>query len=64
MGGCCARQQELIIDKKNCFQYSSDEVIKINPVIKPELNLERKKSTMKDEEIQLAKIILALKKNF
>jgi hypothetical protein len=64
MGGCCARQQELIIDKKNCFQYSSDEVIKINPVIKPELNLERKKSTMKDEEIQLAKIILALKKIF
>ncbi len=64
MGGCCARQQELYFDKNNCFQYSSEEVIKINPAVKPKLILERKKSTAKDEEIQLSKIICALKKIF
>ena len=64
MGGCCARQQELYFDKNNCFQYSSEEVIKINPAVKPKLILEREKSTLKDEEIQLSKIICALKKIF
>ena len=44
MGGCCARKQEVYFDKKNCFQYPNDEIIKINPVVKPELKLERKKN--------------------
>ncbi len=64
MGGCCARQQEVFFDKTNCFQYSTDEVIKINSVVKPELKLERKKSASREEEIQLSKIISELKKIF
>ena len=43
MGGCCARQQEVYFDKKNCFQYSTDEIIKIKSVIKPELNSDKKR---------------------
>ena len=62
MGGCCARQQELYFDKNNCFNYSTDDIIKINPIIKPELKLERKKETTKEEEIELSKIINELKK--
>lgn len=64
MGGCCARQQELYFDKKNCFHYSTDEVIKVNPITKPELKLERKITNIKEEEIQLSKIINDLKKIF
>ena len=64
MGGCCARQQELYFDKKNCFQYSTDDIIKISQVVKPELNLERKKQNVKEEELQLSKIIIELKKIF
>ena len=64
MGGCCARQQEVYFDKKNCFNYSTDEVIKINAIVKPELKLERKKENVKEEEIQLGKIIIELKKIF
>ena len=62
MGGCCARQQELYFDKNNCFNYSTDDIIKINVAIKPELKLERKKETTKEEEIELSKIINELKK--
>ena len=64
MGGCCARQQEVYFDKKNCFNYSTDEVIKINAIVKPELKLERKKENVKEEESQLGKIIIELKKIF
>ena len=64
MGGCCAREQEVYFDKKNCYQYSKDEVLKINPLIKPELKLERKKENIKQEEMQLLKIINELKKIF
>ena len=64
MGGCCARKQEVYFDKKNCFQYPNDEIIKINPVVKPELKLERKKTNVIEEEIQLSKIIISLKKIF
>ena len=64
MGGCCAREQEVYFDKKNCYQYSKDEIIKINPLIKPELKFERKKANIKTEEIQLSKIINELKKIF
>ena len=62
MGGCCARPQELYFDKNNCFNYSTDDIIKINPIIKPELKLERKKETTKEEEIELSKIINELEK--
>ena len=62
MGGCCARQQELYFDKSNCFNYSTDDIIKINAIIKPELILERKKDNSKEEEIELSKIINELKK--
>ena len=64
MGGCCARQQEVYFDKNNCFNYATDEVIKINAIVKPELKLERKKENTKEEEIQLSKIIVELKKIF
>ena len=64
MGGCCARQQELYFDKNNCFYNATDEVIKINAIVKPELKLERKKENAKEEEIQLGKIIVELKKIF
>ena len=64
MGGCCARQQEVYFDKNNCFNYATDEVIKINAIVKPELKLERKKENAKEEEIQLSKIIVELKKIF
>ena len=64
MGGCCARQQEVFFDKTNCFQYSTDEVIKINSTVKPELKIERKKTNSNEEEIQLSRIISELKKMF
>ncbi len=31
MGGCCARQQDMNFDKLNSFQYSVDDLIRINP---------------------------------
>lgn len=61
MGGCCARQQEVYFDKKNCFQYSTDEIIKIKSVIKPELNSDKKKVNIKVEDLQLVKIINNIK---
>lgn len=64
MGGCCARQQEVYFDKKNCFQYSTDEIIKIKSVIKPELNSDKKKGNIKVEDLQLAKIINNIKNKY
>ena len=64
MGGCCARQQEVYFDKKNCFQYSTDEIIKIKSVIKPELNSDKKKGNIKVEDLQLAKIIINIKSKY
>jgi hypothetical protein len=64
MGGCCARQQEVYFDKKNCFQYSTDEIIKIKSVIKPELNSDKKKVNIKVEDLQLAKIINNIKNKY
>jgi len=64
MGGCCARQQEVYFDKKNCFQYSTDEIIKIKSVIKPELNSDKKKGNIKVEDLQLAKIINNIKSKY
>ena len=64
MGGCCARQQEVYFDKKNCFQYSTDEIIKIKSVIKPELNSDKKKGNIKIEDLQLAKIINSIKNKY
>ena len=64
MGGCCARQQEVYFDKKNCFQYSTDEIIKIKSVIKPELNSDKKKGHIKVEDLQLAKIIINIKNKY
>ncbi len=64
MGGCCARQQEVYFDKKNCFQYSTDEIIKIKSVIKPELNSDKKKGNIKVEDLQLAKIIINIKNKY
>ena len=61
MGGCCTRQQEIYFDKNNCYQYSSDEIIKINAIVKPELNFDKKKTNEKIEDIQLSKIINTLK---
>ena len=63
MGGCCARQQEVFFDKTNCFQYSTDEVIKINSAVKPELKIDRKTNS-NEEEAQLSRIISELKKMF
>ena len=64
MGGCCARQQEVYFDKKNCFQYSTDEIIKIKSVIKPELNSDKKQGNIKVEDLQLAKIIINIKNKY
>ena len=64
MGGCRARQQEVYFDKKNCFQYSTDEIIKIKSVIKPELNSDKKKGNIKVEDLQLAKIIINIKNKY
>ena len=64
MGGCCARQQEVYFDKKNCFQYSTDEIIKIKSVIKPVLNFDNKKENIKVEDLQLIKIINNIKSKY
>ena len=61
MGGCCARQQDIYFDRKNSFQYSTDEIIKINAIVKPELRFYIKKDNKRVEDIQLSKIINILK---
>ena len=40
MGGCCARQQDMNFDKINSFQYSVDDIIRVNPDSKHELTYE------------------------
>ena len=61
MGGCCARQQDMNFDKMNSFQYSVDDLIRINPALKPELTYENATININEEDIQLSKIINNLK---
>ena len=61
MGGCCARQQDMNFDKLNSFQYSVDDLIRINPELKPELTYENATINLNEEDIQLSKIINNLK---
>ena len=67
MGGCCARQQDMNFDKMNSFQYSVDDIIRVNQDSKPELffevpNINNTKT--KEEDIELLKIIVNMKNTF
>ena len=64
MGGCCARQQDMNFDKINSFQYSVDDIIKVNHSSKPELTFEENIISNKEEDIQLSKIIINMKNIF
>ena len=64
MGGCCARQQDMNFDKINSFQYSVDDIIRVNHSSKPELTFEENVISNKEEDIQLSKIIINLKNIF
>ena len=67
MGGCCARQQDMNFDKMNSFQYSVDDILRLNQDLKPELSLDETKmtnSTNQEEDIQLLKIITNIKNTF
>ena len=67
MGGCCARQQDMSFDKMNSFQYSVDDIIRVNQDSKPELSLEGGNSPnpqTKQEDIELLKIIVNMKNTF
>ena len=64
MGGCCARQQDMNFDKINSFQYSVDDIIRVNADSKPELTFEGNIISNKEEDIQLAKIIINMKNIF
>ena len=64
MGGCCARQQDMNFDKINSFQYSLDDIIKVNNSSKPELTFEENIISNKEEDIQLSKIIINMKNIF
>ena len=64
MGGCCARQQDMNFDKLNSFQYSVDDIARINQDSKPELTLEGNSISNREEDIQLTKIIINLKNVF
>ena len=64
MGGCCARQQDITFDKMNSFQYSVDDIIRVNADSKPELTFEGNIISNKEEDIQLAKIIINMKNIF
>ena len=64
MGGCCARQQDMNFDKINSFQYSVDDIIKVNNSSKPELTFEENIISNKEEDIQLSKIIINMKNIF
>ena len=67
MGGCCARQQDMSFDKMNSFQYSVDDIIRVNQDSKPELFLEGGNSPnpqTKQEDIELLKIIVNMKNTF
>ena len=67
MGGCCARQQDMNFDKMNSFQYSVDDILRLNQDLKPELSFDETKmtnSTNQEEDIQLIKIISNIKNAF
>ena len=67
MGGCCARQQDMNFDKMNSFQYSVDDIIRVNQDSKPELFLEVSNinnTKTKEEDIELLKIIVNMKNTF
>ena len=64
MGGCCARQQDMNFDKINSFQYSVDDIIRVNPDSKPELTYEGNTVSNREEDIQLSKIIINMKNIF
>ena len=67
MGGCCARQQDMSFDKMNSFQYSVDDIIRVNQDSKPELFLEVSNinnTKTKEEDIELLKIIVNMKNTF
>ena len=67
MGGCCARQQDMNFDKMNSFQYSVDDIFRLNQDLKPELSFDETKmtnSTNQEEDIQLLKIITNIKNIF
>ena len=64
MGGCCARQQDMNFDKMNSFQYSVDDIIRVNPDSKPELTYEGNTLSNREEDIQLSKIIINMKNTF
>ena len=64
MGGCCARQQDMNFDKLNSFQYSVDDIIRVNPDSKPELTYEGNTVSNREEDIQLSKIIINMKNIF
>jgi hypothetical protein len=64
MGGCCARQQDITFDKMNSFQYSVDDIIRVNADSKPELTFEGNIISNKEEDIQLSKIIINMKNIF
>ena len=64
MGGCCARQQDMNFDKLNSFQYSVDDIARVNQDSKPELTLEGNSISNREEDIQLTKIIINLKNVF
>ena len=67
MGGCCARQQDMNFDKMNSFQYSVDDILRLNQDLKPELSFDETKmtnSTNQEEDIQLLKIITNIKNTF
>lgn len=64
MGGCCARQQDMNFDKINSFQYSVDDIIRVNHSSKPELTFEENIISNKEEDIQLSKIIINMKNIF
>jgi len=64
MGGCCARQQDMYFDKMNSFQYSVDDIIRVNLDSKPELTFDGNSISNREEDIQLTKIIINMKNVF
>ena len=67
MGGCCARQQDMNFDKMNSFQYSVDDIIRVNQDSKPELFLEEtniNNANATEEDNELLKIIVNMKNTF
>ena len=57
-------KQDMNFDKINSFQYSVDDIIRVNPDSKPELTYEGNNVSTREEDIQLAKIIINMKNVF